>query len=129
MDANARIGIGKAAYYPDVSLTGTAGVQGSSLAKLLSASVFFWSLGGNAAQTLVDFGARRATVRQYEAEYNAAVANYRETVLNAFKEVEDYLVATRTLAEQGTGRSSRSPRRSATSSSRRSATATASTTT
>jgi len=129
LDANARIGIGKAAYYPDVSLTGTAGVQGSSLAKLLSASVFFWSLGGNAAQTLVDFGARRATVRQYEAEYNAAVANYRETVLNAFKEVEDYLVATRTLAEQGTGRSSRSPRRSATSSSRRSATATASTTT
>jgi outer membrane protein TolC len=77
-------------------------VQGSSIAKLLSASVFFWSVGGNAAQTLLDFGARRAAVRQSEAEYNAAVANYRETVLNAFKEVEDYLAASRTLAEQGT---------------------------
>ena len=62
--------------------------------------MFFWSLGGNAAQTLLDFGARRAAVKQYEAAYNASVASYRETVLNAFKEVEDNLVATRTLADQ-----------------------------
>lgn len=88
------------AYYPDISLTGSAGIQGSSLGKLFSASVFFWSLGGNAAQTLLDFGARRAAVRQDEAAYNASVASYRETVLNAFKEVEDDLVATRTLADQ-----------------------------
>jgi NodT family efflux transporter outer membrane factor (OMF) lipoprotein len=101
-EANARIGVGKAAYYPDVSLTGSAGLQGTSITKLLGASVFFWSLGGSAAETVLDFGARRATVRQYEAEYNAAIAAYRETVLNAFKEVEDYLVASRTLAEQGT---------------------------
>jgi NodT family efflux transporter outer membrane factor (OMF) lipoprotein len=99
-EANARIGVGKAAYYPDISLTGSVGVQSSSLTKLLSASVGFWSVGGTAAQTLLDFGARKATVRQYEAEYNSAVANYRETVLNGFKEVEDYLVATRTLADQ-----------------------------
>lgn len=99
-EANARIGVGKAADHPDISLTGSAGIQGSSLGKLLSASVFFWSLGGNAAQTLLDFGARRAAVKQYEAAYNASVASYRETVLNAFKEVEDNLVATRTLADQ-----------------------------
>ncbi len=99
-EANARIGVGKAAYYPDISLTGSAGLQGSSIAKLLSASVFFWSLGGSAAETVLDFGARHAAVKQSEAEYNASVANYRETVLNAFKEVEDYLAATRTLADQ-----------------------------
>ncbi|HEY2434808.1 MAG TPA: efflux transporter outer membrane subunit [Vicinamibacterales bacterium] len=99
-EANARIGVGKAAYYPDVSLIGSAGIQSSSVVKLLSASMFFWSLGGSAAQTVLDFGARRAAVRQFEAEYNASVANYRETVLNAFKEVEDDLAATRTLADQ-----------------------------
>jgi NodT family efflux transporter outer membrane factor (OMF) lipoprotein len=101
-EANARIGVAKAAYYPDVSLTGSAGIQGTSIAKLLSTSVFFWSLGGTAAETLLDFGARRATMHQSEAEYNAAVASYRQTVLNAFKEVEDDLSATRTLAEQST---------------------------
>jgi NodT family efflux transporter outer membrane factor (OMF) lipoprotein len=101
-EANARIGVAKAAYYPDVSLTGGAGIQGTSIAKLLSTSVFFWSLGGTAAETLLDFGARRATMHQSEAEYNAAVASYRQTVLSAFKEVEDDLSATRTLAEQST---------------------------
>src|SRR4029077_5173543 len=68
-EANARIGVGKAAYYPDVSLTGSAGVQATSLTKLLSTSLFFWSVGGSAAETLLDFGARRATVHQFEAEY------------------------------------------------------------
>jgi NodT family efflux transporter outer membrane factor (OMF) lipoprotein len=99
-EANARIGVGKAAYYPDVSLTGSAGIQGSSLASLLSASVFFWSVGASAVETVLDFGARRAAVRQSEAEFNASVAAYRETVLNAFKEVEDDLAAARTLADQ-----------------------------
>ncbi len=99
-EANARIGVGKAAYYPDISLSGSAGIQGSSVARLLSASVFFWSLGASAAETALDFGARRAAVRQSEAEYDASVASYRETVLNAFKEVEDDLAATRTLADQ-----------------------------
>jgi NodT family efflux transporter outer membrane factor (OMF) lipoprotein len=98
--ANALIGVGKAAYYPTISITGSAGLQSSALTKLLSAGAAFWSLGGDAAETLLDFGARRATVRQYEAEYNGDVASYRETVLNAFKEVEDYLVASRQLAEQ-----------------------------
>lgn len=98
--ANALIGVGKAAYYPSLSITGSAGLESSTLAKLLSASAAFWSLGGDAAETVLDFGARRATVRQYEAQYNADVANYRETVLNAFKEVEDYLVASRQLADQ-----------------------------
>jgi len=98
--ANALIGVGKAAYYPDLSLTGSAGLQASGVSRLISVSGLVWSLGASAAQTLLDFGARRATVRQYEAQYNADVAAYRQTVLNAFKEVEDSLVASRQLAEQ-----------------------------
>lgn len=99
-EANALIGVGKAAYYPTISLTFSGGTETSSLSKLLSYSSLFWSLGASASQTIFDAGARRATVQQYEAEYRADVASYRQTVLNAFKEVEDYLVSDRRLAEQ-----------------------------
>ncbi|HLH04128.1 MAG TPA: efflux transporter outer membrane subunit [Bryobacteraceae bacterium] len=99
-EANALIGVGKAAYYPTVSLSGSAGTQTSSIGSLLSWPARFWSLGGSVSETVLDFGARRATVQQYEAQYNADVATYRQTVLNAFKEVEDYLASTRILAAQ-----------------------------
>lgn len=99
-EANALIGVGKAAYYPDISISAKGGTQSSDISKLASLSAGFWSLGASATETLIDFGARRTTVRQYEAQYRADVASYRQTVLNAFKEVEDYLVASRRLAEQ-----------------------------
>ncbi|SFS12085.1 efflux transporter, outer membrane factor (OMF) lipoprotein, NodT family [Granulicella pectinivorans] len=99
-EANALIGIGQAAYYPDISLSASAGTQSSSISKLFNLSAGFWSLGSSATETIFDGGARRATVQQYKALYNSDVAAYRQTVLNAFKEVEDYLVASRQLAEQ-----------------------------
>jgi len=99
-EANALIGVGKAAYYPDISLTGSLGTQSSAIGSLLTYGARFWSVGGTATETVYDFGARKATVQQYQAQYDADVASYRETVLNAFKEVEDYLVSSRQLAEQ-----------------------------
>jgi NodT family efflux transporter outer membrane factor (OMF) lipoprotein len=99
-EANALIGVGKAAYYPDISLSASGGTQSSDITKLLNISAGFWSLGASATETVLDFGARRATVRQYKAQYDGDLAAYRQTVLNAFKEVEDYLVASRQLAEQ-----------------------------
>jgi len=92
--------VGQAAYYPDISLTASTGTQSSDIARLLNLSTGFWSFGSSATETIFDAGARRATVQQYKAQYNADVAAYRQTVLNAFKEVEDYLIASRQLAEQ-----------------------------
>ncbi len=98
--ANALIGVGKAAYYPDISLSAGIGTQADNLSKLFSTGANYWSLGGSASEKIIDFGGRRATVAQYEAQYRATVAAYRQTALNAFKEVEDYLVASRQLFEQ-----------------------------
>ncbi|WP_263415770.1 efflux transporter outer membrane subunit [Terriglobus albidus] len=98
--SNAVIGVYKAAYFPTVSLSGSGGTQSSTISNLVSTSALFWSLGASATETIIDFGARRANVQRYEAQYRANVAAYRQTVLNAFKEVEDYLVASRQLAEQ-----------------------------
>lgn len=99
-EANARIGVGKAAYYPTISISASGGTQSSDITKLGNMAARFWSTGGSATETLFDFGARKATVQQYEAQYRSTVATYRQTVLNAFKEVEDYLVSSRQLAEQ-----------------------------
>lgn len=99
-EANALIGVGKSAYFPTISLSASGGTQTSAFGSLLSWPARFWSLGGSASETLIDFGARRATVQQYQAQYEADVANYRQTVLNAFREVEDYLASVRILAEQ-----------------------------
>ena len=92
--------MGKAAYFPTISLSSSGGSQSSEIRHLLDYSSLFWSLGTTATETLLDFGARRANVQQYEAQYRAQVAAYRQTVLNAFREVEDYLVTSRQIAEQ-----------------------------
>jgi NodT family efflux transporter outer membrane factor (OMF) lipoprotein len=98
--ANAVIGIEKAAYYPTLTLTGSAGLQGSSLAKLFSLPGLFWSVGAAASQILFDAGLRNATMAQYTATYNADVASYRQTVLTAFQQVEDYISTLRVLSRQ-----------------------------
>jgi NodT family efflux transporter outer membrane factor (OMF) lipoprotein len=98
--ANALIGIARAAYYPTVSLSAIGGVESSTLQSLLQWSSRFWSLGGSISETLFDAGLRRATVNQYIATYNADVASYRQTVLTAFQQVEDYLAAVRILSQQ-----------------------------
>lgn len=96
--ANANIGIQRAAYFPQVTLTGDAGTSGSRIGQLFSAATSIWSLGLSGLMTLLDFGARHGQVLQARAQYEQAVATYRETVLTAFQQVEDNLAATRVLA-------------------------------
>jgi NodT family efflux transporter outer membrane factor (OMF) lipoprotein len=98
--ANAVIGVARAAYYPSLSLAGSAGFQSSTLGNLLSAPSFFWSLGASASQAIFDAGLRQAAVAQYTAAYNAGVAGYRQTVLTAFQQVEDSVATLRILARQ-----------------------------
>jgi NodT family efflux transporter outer membrane factor (OMF) lipoprotein len=98
--ANAQIGVAKSAWFPVLDLTGTGGYRGSSFAGLISAPNRFWSIGPSLAMTLLDFGARSATVTEAEAGYDEAVATYRQTVLTAFQEVEDNLAAARLLEQE-----------------------------
>jgi NodT family efflux transporter outer membrane factor (OMF) lipoprotein len=98
--ANALIGVEKAAYYPTLSLTGSGGLESSAISKLFSAPALFWSLGATASETIFDAGLRRATVAQYTATYNADVAAYKQTVLTAFQQVEDYIASLRVLSQQ-----------------------------
>ncbi len=98
--ANAEIGIAYAAYYPTLTLSATGGFESSTWKHLFDISSRFWSIGPSLSETIYDGGQRRATVNQYIATYNADVASYRETVLTAFQQVEDYLAATRILSQQ-----------------------------
>jgi NodT family efflux transporter outer membrane factor (OMF) lipoprotein len=98
--ANAQIGIARAAYFPSIGLSASYGVGASALGDLFSASSVLWSLGLSVGQTLFDAGARSAQVASARAGYDAAVAQYRQTVLTAFQDVEDQLAASRVLAEQ-----------------------------
>ncbi|MEO8927016.1 MAG: efflux transporter outer membrane subunit [Caulobacteraceae bacterium] len=98
--ANALIGVQVAAYYPNLTLTGQGGFAAGELGQLFNTSSLVWSLGASAAETLFDAGARRAGVAQARAAYDQAVANYRQTVLVAFGQVEDNLAAQRVLAAE-----------------------------
>jgi NodT family efflux transporter outer membrane factor (OMF) lipoprotein len=98
--ANALIGVEKAAYYPSLSITGTAGLESSMITKLFTLPAVFWSLGASASQILFDAGLRSATVAQYTATYNADVASYKQTVLTAFQQVEDYIATLRVTSAQ-----------------------------
>jgi NodT family efflux transporter outer membrane factor (OMF) lipoprotein len=98
--ANATIGIGYAAYYPSVTLSGTAGLASTTLGALLSSPTMLWSVGASVVGTLFDGGKRRATIDLYTAAYNATVAGYRQTVLAAFQQVEDYLAQNGIVARE-----------------------------
>jgi NodT family efflux transporter outer membrane factor (OMF) lipoprotein len=99
-EANAQIGIARAAYFPNLTLSLTGGLEGSSFNHLFSWSSHVWSIGTSVSQTVFDAGLRRATVNQFIATYNAALAGYRQTVLNAFQQVEDSLAGVRILSRQ-----------------------------
>ena len=99
-EANALIGVETAAYYPTLSLTGSGGLESSGISTLFSAPAFFWAAGASASQAIFDAGLRRATVAQYTATYNADVATYRQTVLTAFQQVEDYISTLRVTSQQ-----------------------------
>jgi multidrug efflux pump len=98
--ANAQIGVARAAYFPDLSLTGTGGYESNEFSSLFSVPNRFWSLGPNLAQTIFDAGAIHAQVKQNIAAYDFNVATYRETVLTAFQDVEDNLATLKLLAQE-----------------------------
>src|SRR5262249_526270 len=86
--ANAEIGVAQSAWQPVVDLSATLGYRNDTWANLLSAPNRLWSLGASLVQTIFDGGARSAAVDAAVASYDASVANYRQTVLAAFQEVE-----------------------------------------
>ena len=98
--SNAQIGVAEAAFFPTISLTGSGGFSATALDPLLRASNAIWSFGPQLALNLFDGGLRSATVEQARAGYDQTVANYRQTVLTGFQQVEDQLAALRILAEQ-----------------------------
>lgn len=98
--ANAQIGVAQAAFFPTLSLSGSYGYQGSSFGNLFTLPHRVWSLGPALAATLFDAGAHTAQKRQAEAGFDKAVADYRQTVLTAFQEVEDNLASLRILEQE-----------------------------
>ena len=98
--ANARIGVARAAWLPELTLSASYGVEADRFGDLLDAPVRVWSVGPSLAQTLFDGGARRAANDLALAEYDEQVALYRQTVLESLQEVEDALAALRFLTRQ-----------------------------
>ena len=96
--ANAQIGIAKAAYFPTVTLSAAAGFESTSTATWLTWPSRFFSIGPTAAETIFDAGLRKATVEQFRAQYDQTIANYRQAVLTAFQQVEDNLASLRILS-------------------------------
>lgn len=99
-EANARIGVAKAAYFPSLTLAASGGYDSPSFAHWLSLPNRVWSLGPQLALSVFDGGLRRAQTAQAIANYDATVAGYRQTVLSAFQAVEDNLAAQALLAEE-----------------------------
>jgi len=97
--ANAQIGVAKAAFYPNITLSASGGLENLGIAQWFTWPSRVWSVGPSLAETLFDAGLRKATVQQYQAAYDQTVANYRQTVLTAFQQVEDNLAALRILSQ------------------------------
>ena len=96
--SNALIGVARAAYFPTLTLGGSFGFQSTDITKWLTWPSRLWSVGPTVSETIYDGGLRRATVEQNRALYDQAVANYRQTVLTAFQQVEDNLASLRVLS-------------------------------
>ena len=96
---NAQIGVAKSAYYPGINLSASGGFENTAVGSIIGASTGFWALGANVAETVLSGGKRHAQVDFAKSGYAASVANYRQTVLTAFQEVEDSLSGLSVLAE------------------------------
>jgi len=95
--ANEQIGIAQAAYYPTLSLSAVAGFAGTSALNWFSWPSRLWAVGPMMSETLFDHGRRRGNEEIARSNYDATVANYRQSVLTAFQQVEDNLAALRQL--------------------------------
>jgi multidrug efflux system outer membrane protein len=96
---NAQVGIARTAFYPHITLSGTGGWQSRDLAPLFNAPSLFWSLGADALQPIFEGGRNRANLAAARAAYDQSVANYRQSVLTAFQEVEDGISNLSTLSQ------------------------------
>ena len=99
-EANAEIGVTKAAFYPSLTLSAAGGFESTSIASWFTWPARFFSLGPTLSQTLFDKGRRRAATEVSLAQYDATVASYRQAVLTSFQEVEDNLAALRILSRE-----------------------------
>jgi NodT family efflux transporter outer membrane factor (OMF) lipoprotein len=99
-EANATIGIGYGAFFPQVTLSASGGLESATFKHLFDISSRTWSLGPSATEVLFNGWLYRAELHQYVAEYNADLSNYRQVTLTAFQQVEDSLVATRVYSQQ-----------------------------
>jgi NodT family efflux transporter outer membrane factor (OMF) lipoprotein len=99
--ANAQIGVAKAGYFPDLTLSGSDQYSNSRFAQLIRNSNRVWSVGPALAETLFDGGLVRAQVRGARAAYEGTVDSYRQTVLASFQQVEDQIVTLRVLEQEG----------------------------
>jgi len=100
MAANANIGVSRAAYFPDLSLSMSGGYSSSSFNNWIELPNRYWSVGPQLALTLFDAGKRSAEVDRTVAAYDQTVAQYRQTVLDGFKEVENYLVQLKVYGDE-----------------------------
>jgi NodT family efflux transporter outer membrane factor (OMF) lipoprotein len=100
--ANARIGVARAALYPSISISGAGGYDSRNVTSLLNVSSTFWSLGLSALQPIVNGGRNRAAVENARAAYEETAANYRESALVAFQQVEDSLSGLKALSTANT---------------------------
>lgn len=98
--ANAQIGVAKSAYYPTVTLSGGGGFETAAVGTLLSGPSALWAIGASAFGTIFEGGRRHAVTAEAQAAYQQTVANYRQTVLTAFQDVEDNLAAQRILQQE-----------------------------
>jgi NodT family efflux transporter outer membrane factor (OMF) lipoprotein len=98
--ANAQIGVARAAFFPNLTLSGSDDYTGSTFSRLIRTSTRVWSFGPSLAQTLFDGGLRRAQSAEARAAYAVSVDNYRQTVLAGLQQVEDELVTLRVLEQQ-----------------------------
>jgi NodT family efflux transporter outer membrane factor (OMF) lipoprotein len=98
--ANAQIGVAISAYYPNITLSGGGGFESKNPGTWIQGPSALWSLGASATELLFDAGRRHAVTEQARDNYEVTVANYRQSVLNAFQEVEDNLAALRILDQE-----------------------------
>jgi outer membrane protein, multidrug efflux system len=96
---NAEVGLARTAFYPHITISGAGGWQTTGVTSLLSAPSLFWSLGADVLQPVVQGGRNRANLAAARAAYDQAVANYRQSVLTAFQQVEDGISNLSTLAQ------------------------------
>ena len=97
--ANAQVGLARTAFYPHITLSGAGGLESTALSSLFNAPSLFWSLGADALQPVIEGGRNRANLAAAQAAYDEAVANYRQTVLTAFQQVEDGISNLSTLSQ------------------------------